>query len=79
MDRRKFLQSGALFSIPMMVNGNGLTAISQSRLFTLLNDDDDDRVLVLIQLNGGNDGLNTFIPVDQYSKLSTVRNNILIP
>lgn len=37
------------------------------------------RVLVLIQLIGGNDGLNTLIPVDQYDHLSLHRNNILIP
>ncbi len=37
-----------------------------------------DRVLVLIQLNGGNDGLNTVIPLDQYSALSAARGNILI-
>ena len=29
-----------------------------------------DHVLVLIQLNGENDGLNTVIPLDQYSNLS---------
>ncbi len=38
-----------------------------------------DRVLVIIQLQGGNDGLNTVIPLDQYSALSTARANILIP
>ncbi len=37
------------------------------------------RVFVLIQLNGGNDGLNTVIPLDQYSTLSAARSNILIP
>lgn len=37
-----------------------------------------DRVLVLIQLNGGNDGLNTFIPLDQYDHLAANRANILI-
>lgn len=37
-----------------------------------------DKVLVLIQLNGGNDGLNTVIPLDQYSNLSAARSNILI-
>ena len=38
-----------------------------------------DHVLVLIQLNGGNDGLNTVIPLDQYTNLASARNNILIP
>ena len=38
-----------------------------------------DRVLVIIQMTGGNDGLNTVIPLDQYSALSTARSNILIP
>jgi uncharacterized protein (DUF1501 family) len=39
----------------------------------------EDRVLVLIQLNGGNDGLNTVIPLDQYTNLTNARKNILIP
>lgn len=37
------------------------------------------RVLVLIQLIGGNDGLNTFVPLDQYDKLANSRSNIVIP
>jgi uncharacterized protein (DUF1501 family) len=37
------------------------------------------RVLVLIQLNGGNDGLNTVIALDRYSELTNARSNILIP
>lgn len=39
----------------------------------------EDRVLVIVQLYGGNDGLNTVIPLDQYSLLSGFRSNILIP
>ena len=35
--------------------------------------------MVFIQLHGGNDGLNTIIPLDQYSALSKARANILIP
>lgn len=37
------------------------------------------RVLVLIQMIGGNDGLNTYIPVDQYDHLAQHRGNIMIP
>lgn len=36
-----------------------------------------DRVLIIIQLIGGCDGLNAFIPMDQYGSLQAVRSNIL--
>lgn len=39
----------------------------------------NDRILVVVQLFGGNDGLNTVIPIDQYDMLSQLRANILIP
>ncbi|MEL6357526.1 MAG: DUF1501 domain-containing protein, partial [Bacteroidota bacterium] len=39
----------------------------------------DDRVLVLVQLNGGNDGLQTLVPLDQYGNLTQVRSNIILP
>ncbi|WP_205511422.1 DUF1501 domain-containing protein [Longitalea arenae] len=39
----------------------------------------DERVLVLIQLAGGNDGINTVIPFDQYSAYTAARPNIFLP
>jgi uncharacterized protein (DUF1501 family) len=39
----------------------------------------NDRVMVFIELNGGNDGLNTLIPLDQYGTLANHRNTLLIP
>ena len=39
----------------------------------------EDRVLVIIRLNGGNDGINTVIPRDQYANMTIQRSNVLIP
>lgn len=38
-----------------------------------------DRVLVLIQLSGGNDGLNMVLPLDQLSQYNSLRANIALP
>jgi uncharacterized protein (DUF1501 family) len=40
---------------------------------------DTDHVLVLVQLNGGNDGLNMVIPIDTYSSYQAARSNVAIP
>src|SRR6187431_143149 len=77
MKRRNFLRNSALSTVPVMLNGMKLGAVPFPLLFG--QGPDNDRVLVLIQLSGGNDGLNCVIPIDQYSALSAVRPNILIP
>ncbi len=78
MKRRNFLQAATAASVPLFVNGTPLQAMASSPLFNLVNPD-NDKVLVLIQLLGGNDGLNTIIPLDQYTGLAQVRENIMIP
>ena len=40
---------------------------------------DTDHVLVIIQLNGGNDGLNMVVPVENFSNYVNARSNIYIP
>src|SRR5215212_3683150 len=81
MKRRKFLSAlSAATVVPAVLDGFSLKTFAGSPLLkALAAATDNDHVLVLIQLSGGNDGLNTVIALDQYSQLSTARNNILIP
>jgi uncharacterized protein (DUF1501 family) len=82
MDRRQFLRHTAPLAVaPLLMQGVPLRAYGRSPILDLLSktSETSDRVLVIIQLNGGNDGLNTVIPLDQYSALSAARGNILIP
>jgi uncharacterized protein (DUF1501 family) len=65
-------------SRPMLLNGMGLSALAKPIPFFNL-EDDSDRVLVLVQLNGGNDGLNTLVPIDQYDNLRRARPDLIIP
>ena len=81
MNRRDFIIRAVPFSVlPFVIGGFSLNAYARSPLLEKLVNaaTDTDRVLVLIQMNGGNDGLNTVIPLDQYSALSNARANILI-
>jgi len=79
MKRRHFLKTTSLAAtVPVFVNGMAVNAIANSSIFSAINGD-SDRVLVLIQLNGGNDGLSTILPLDQYDNLANLRGNILIP
>jgi uncharacterized protein (DUF1501 family) len=83
VNRRKFIQYAGLTSSAASFSFKGFSMNTMPRIPFLhalaANGNPRDRVLVLIQLIGGNDGLNTFIPLDQYTNLSKLRKNILIP
>jgi len=79
MKRRKFIKtSAAAGTVPVILNGMGISSLAMPLIAASTNED-SDRVLVLIQLNGGNDGLNTVIPLDQYDNLVNVRGNVVVP
>lgn len=80
IDRRNFLAraTGAV-TLPLLLNGIPLKAFDGPILHDLFNTETEtDRVLVLVQLSGGNDGLNTIIPLDQYDAYISLRENIAI-
>lgn len=68
--------------LPAVVDGYSVKAFSaDSPLLQALMSPtiDTDHVLVIVQLNGGNDGLNTVIPVSTYSNYMNARTNVAIP
>lgn len=81
MKRRQFLKAAPLLSLPLLIKGFPVEAMSQNPLLHLLGQQTlmNGRVLVLVQLNGGNDGLNTVISLDRYAELTNARSNILLP
>ena len=78
MKRRSFIKKSSLIAVAPMVAGIPVKAIQRSSLENFMNPE-EDKVLVLIQLGGGNDGLATIIPKDQQDNLAAIRDNIFIP
>ena len=71
MSRMGLAAGGAAF----MMNGRPMTAFGRTPFLNAVQGADTDRVLILIQMNGGNDGLNTIIPVNNdiyYSNRPTI-------
>ncbi len=80
MKRRSFLKNISAASGGLMLNGLPLSVMARSgEMQRLAASADNERVLVIIQMHGGNDGLNTVIPINQYSQYYNIRPNIAIP
>jgi uncharacterized protein (DUF1501 family) len=84
MKRRSFLKNTlpATITMPALLNGFSVKAFTRSSPLVqalMGTTTDTDKVLVLIQLNGGNDGLNMVIPLEFYGNYLNARQNIAIP
>ncbi len=82
MKRRSFLRHTTRTAlIPPMLGGLGVHAMAKSPLLSSLYHEleETDKVLVLVYLAGGNDGLNTVVPIDQYGRLMNARKEVILP
>ena len=77
MKRRQFIKlsstASAIGLMPFQVNA------SLKLMNSFFNCDVSNRKLVLVELAGGNDGLNTVIPISAFTDYQTLRPNIHIP
>ena len=82
MKRRSFLKSSSLLAAPLLINGIpvfGATTTNNSALDKLASVSYGcGKILVIVQMNGGNDALNMVLPLDKYANLSNARGNILM-
>jgi len=81
MKRRNFLRIiPSVGATSFAVNGFAMRPFANSKMAQVLGSCDDigERTLVLIQLKGGNDGMNNIIPLAQYSQYANLRPSIKI-
>lgn len=79
MERRKFLKyAAATAATPFFFQGQWISAWANKSVTDLLLAYNSSRKLVIVQLDGGNDGLNMVIPISQYDNLANARKNILV-
>lgn len=78
MKRRSFLKHTAPLSLtPFMLNGTPFRTFATPSMLGLMDCEGiSERVLVLIQVRGGNDGLNAVIPLEQYNEYAGLRPTI---
>ena len=83
MKRRNFIKNVApiaivpFFSNRLFAAAYTPSVLNEAALATVAAE--NDRVLVIVQMTGGNDGLNTIFPMNQYSNLMAARSNMLMP
>lgn len=79
MKRRSFIKKLSLAAVPFTIGGIPIRLMAENSLTRMANEGANDRVLVILQLHGGNDGMNMVIPVEAYDHYYSRRANIAIP
>ena len=76
MQRRNFLKYTGLGTAGVLINGLPVKAFATQNMLTDLTCNFNNRTLVIIQLKGGNDGINNLVPMDQYDVYANLRPTI---
>lgn len=81
MNRRNFIRKASMTGAgAIMLGGIPVKAMTRNQMFKYAAAaGDGDNVLVFIQLHGGNDALNTVVPISQYVDYYNLRPNLAIP
>jgi uncharacterized protein (DUF1501 family) len=79
MKRRDFIQRLSMATMPLMLGGIPMRLMADNSLTRMASQSTNDRVLVILQMHGGNDGLNAVIPYTDYDQYYFNRPNIAIP
>jgi uncharacterized protein (DUF1501 family) len=76
-NRRSFIQAlGLAGAGSIMVGHAAVTASQPSPLSVALANSENDNILVIVRLKGGNDGLNTIVPIYDYDNYANLRPTI---
>lgn len=84
MKRRTFLQNSSFIATPFILGGQKVFANNEAnttpKMMKIAQEAQLlDKILVIVQMNGGNDGLNMVIPLDSaYDKVKSVRTTIMM-
>ena len=82
MKRRLFLKASSVLAAPLILHGLPVTAAPSTgnSLLDMLAQQTYGcgKILVIIQMNGGNDALNMVLPLDKWANLTNARANILL-
>jgi uncharacterized protein (DUF1501 family) len=80
MDRRKFIhQMTHAAALPALFSSFPFESLGLGSASDLSQTIAEGNILVIIVLNGGNDGLNTVVPLNMLSKLNNIRSTVMLP
>lgn len=79
INRRDFIKLSSIASASLPIALSGFPVFAKEKPNDYQFTENNENILVLIQLQGGNDGLNTIFDLEQYENLQAVRSNIIVP